>query len=221
MKRSWICLAAMLLLPAACAERAVLRLPEQLVLHGAGSRDRCEMIFPKGRWELVHSIDFASADGFSGSLIGVTVLAGEEIRTALITVEGVTLFEASQSGGDRPEIHRAVYPFDKPAFATGLLKDVRIIFLPPPSHEVHWGRLAGGVEVCRYESADGRVTDISPAVDGYWQITAYGAEQTRETFVSGQLGEGGGSWTETIELRSFLFAGYLLKMKLISAAKLP
>ena len=99
MKRSLRCLAAVLLLTS-CAPYAEHRLPELVEEQADGRRQRCEAVFPAGSWQLVHSLEFASDTGFAGTLIGVTVVDPPDLSCALVTVEGVTLFEAAGGSGE-------------------------------------------------------------------------------------------------------------------------
>ena len=162
MIRSFCVLLAALLL-ASCAPRAEHRLPELVDVQSDGRQQRCEAVFPAGSWQLVHSLEFSSAGGFAGTVIGVTVVDPPDLSCALVTVEGVTLFEATGGADEEVVVERAVPPFDRPGFAAGLLADVRSMFIAPPDQGVTFGLLPDGRPVCRYFAADGRVTDIAAA----------------------------------------------------------
>ncbi len=195
-------------------------LPELTV--EAGEERGCASVFPQGRWEFVHTIEFSMADGSGATVLGVTSLAGDEIACALMTVEGFTLFEAVYREKGGLEVRRAVPPFDKPAFAEGLMEDVRTIFRAPSSTKVQYGRAAGKIPICRYTGAEGRTTDILPAMDGCWQIRTYNADQTMNRSVAGRScrKEGEGLIPEHLELKGFGQAAYTLKMTLIHAENL-
>ncbi len=179
-------------------------------------RQRCAAVYPQGKWQLVHAIEFSMADGRSSSVLGVTVLDGSSLSCALMTIEGFTLFQARLD--KRLEVERAVPPFDKPGFARGLMEDVRALFLPPGG-QVFYGRFANGAETCRWTEADGKVTDVQPLENGCYRVRTYDAE---------------GRLTRTITARSCQMvnsilipgeleltvpgpAGYTLKMTLVSA----
>ena len=94
-------------------------------------KDSCAAVFPQGKWQFAHAIDFAMRDGSGTPVIGVTSLTGNDIDCALITVEGLTLFEAAFHHDGSIEVRRAVPPFDGPDFAKGMIADIRAIFQPP------------------------------------------------------------------------------------------
>ena len=219
MKYSAFLLISLLLSLTGCAARQP-SLPE---LTADAREDRgCESVFPQGRWEFVHTIDFSMADGSGATVIGVTMLAGDEIACALMTIEGFTLFEAvyRQKGG--LEVRRAVPPFDKPVFAEGLMEDVRTIFRTPSPAKVQYGRSGDNVQMCRYSGGDGRITDIRSALDGCWQIQTYGADQTMNRSVVGRScrKEGESLIPEHLQLKGFGITNYTLKMTLIHAENL-
>lgn len=189
-----------------------LRPPEQTELI-----QKCAAVYPRGKRQFVHAIEFRTADGRSSSVLGVTVVDGNSLSCALMTVEGFILFQARLS--DRFEVDRAVPPFDGPGFAQGLMEDVRALFLRPEVSGIRYGRLADGAESCRMTGQDGTVTDILPSSGGCWKMKTYDA---------------GGRLTRTILARSCRKvnatllprelgltvpgpAGYTLKMTLISA----
>lgn len=213
---SWfrILLTVTLLSLTGCATKKIVYVPELTDLQGDQQQKDCELIFPKGQWQFVHFLDFNSADGSFGTLIGVTVLKKGEISAALLTVEGVTLFEASLSREGRLDVHRAVVPFDKAGFAEGLMKDVQAIFSPPPGSAVSYGSLAKGVAVCRYAAANGGVTDIAISGDDAWQINTYDADLIRNQSIQADVDAG------TLELYGFRPVEYELKMRLISKERL-
>ena len=134
-------------------------------------KSACATIFPLGKWQFVHSIEFTMKDGAGPPLIGVTTIDGNTIGCALVTVEGLTLFEAVYQGKESVVVRRALPPFDKPEFAAGLISDIRAIFQPPTAKAM-LGQLAGETTVCRYKEANGAVIDI--------ELTAEDCRQTRE-----------------------------------------
>lgn len=188
----------------------------------AGEERGCAAVFPQGGWEFVHTIEFSMADGSGATVLGVTSLAGDEIACALMTVEGFTLFEAVDREKGGLEVRRAVPPFDKPAFAAGLMEDVRTIFRAPSFATVQYGRVAGNNPTCRYTGAEGRITDILPAMAGCWQIRTYGADQALSRSVTGRScrKERESLIPAYLELKGFGPTNYTLKMTLIHAENL-
>jgi len=130
---------------------------------------RCTAIYPNGRWQFVHTVDFTINGRRSGSLLGVTVVEENgQMSCALLTLEGLTLFAARLT--DTTEIMRAVAPFDRTGFAEGLMKDVQTLFTRPQSAGRSTGRTADGREVCRLRGPDGRITDIIPTGRGCYDL---------------------------------------------------
>ena len=232
-----ICLTAALLVTS-CAGRKGQPLPNLLRTSGMPKiEQQCTALFVQGRWQLVHDIAFRMADGTTGNALGVLVLDGQEIQCALMTVEGLTLFEARSSDDDDLVVLRAVPPFDKREFAAGLMRDVRTLFQPPPG-AVQYGTLADGSPVCR--SAYGQtVTDILPREDGCWRMHTYSEqtslrtdgclsvdhrrEQRRTRTINAQSCSPVASmiFPHSLELIAHGPAGYTLNLRLISAERLP
>ncbi|MFA6499045.1 MAG: hypothetical protein WCV64_06900 [Desulfurivibrionaceae bacterium] len=197
-------------------------MPELTAIGDARRATACESIFPRGHWQFAHAIDFSMQDGSGGTVIGVTSLSEDEIACALMTIEGLTLFEAVSKKGEGLEVRRAVAPFNKPAFAEGLMADVRAIFLPPAAINIRHGWLDNNVPVCRYTGIDGRTTDILPATDDCWQIKTYTSELVMDRSIVGyscQKKENS-LIPEHLELKGFTNSGYTLKMTLIHAENL-
>jgi len=209
---------------AACAGETQPRLP---LLTGAAEsleKNPCATVFPQGNLQLVHAIDFALQDGSGTAVVGVTSLNDKTIACALITVEGLTLFEAVFRHDTSFEVKRAVPPFDTPEFAAGLIGDIRAIFQPPPGRGSRGQLLlsvpaAGLTAVCRYKDPDGGVVDVLPDVDGCWQIRSYTPDGAMDrTIVGRSCREQGESLIpDYIELKTYGRRGYTLKMTLIRA----
>lgn len=217
-----ILLSVLLICLTACATGKQLRLPELTATAQVPAAQGCAAIFPQGRWQFVHAIDFSMPDGAGGTVIGVTSLAGDEIACALMTIEGFTLFEAVYQPGSGLKVQRAVPPFDKPAFAEGLLTDVRAIFLAPAATEVRYGWLADQSPVCRYTAGDGQITDLLPTTDDAWQIRTYTSKLVLDRVIIGRACQkrGNSLIPEAIELSGFSPSDYTLQMTLIQADNL-
>ena len=207
---------------AACTATGRNHLPELTAAAKPGGEQGYESVFPRGHWQFAHAIDFSMADGTGSTVIGVTSLDDKSIACALTTVEGFTLFAAVYHQGKGLTVERAVPPFDKPAFAEGLMADVRTIFLAPPAAVIRYGRTADGLPTCRATWPDGRISDILPEVNGCWQIQTYTPEQTLERAIVGRSCRKKGDFLipEYLELKGFGQTGYTLKMTLIHADNL-
>ncbi len=202
-----------------CAAEKRAYLPEISLDETVEEKKRCEDVFPLGEWQFVHSIDFTMPDGTGTTVVGITTLSADSIKSALITVEGFTLLEAESSKDNSFRVHRAVPPFDKPGFAKGMMHDINTIFKPPPGSMVQKGRIDAGDPVCRYTDAKGQVTDILPNKDDCWQITSYTPSRIKDRSITGR------SCTENratripdyLELQTYGKTGYTLKMTLLRA----
>lgn len=212
-------LTAMFLL-ASCSARTGAVLPEFTHVPGKpAGHQRCAAVFPHGSWQFVHDIAFHMAKG-DGSALGVLVLDDGEIRCALMTIEGLTLFEARATEDGRIEVSRAIAPFDNPDFAAGLMRDLRTIFRPPAGR-AEYGRLADDAPLCRYANADG-VTDIRPRQDGCWSIATSGDRLgTKSIRASSCRQVDSAAIPERLELVASGPAGYTLNLQLISAERRP
>lgn len=193
--------------------------PEIIAAADAAATRPCAALFPVGRWQFVHAIAFRTDQG-EGTALGVVVLSETEIRCALMTVEGLTLFEARSAGEAAPEVTRAIPPFDKPGFAGGLMRDIRLIFRPPPGN-AESGRLADGGPICRFTDTD-TVTDILPQPDGCWSIHVYtGRTGSRTIQARGCRPIASAAIPGRLELTADEPDGYSLTMRLVSAERLP
>ncbi len=128
----------------------------------------CGQLTPRGEWQFVHRITF-SGQAMAGSLLGVTVVNGTTLRCALLTLEGLTLFEARED--DTLQILRALPPFDRPGFAEGLMADVRTLFVHP--RVMQCGQDTDGKDICRYQDRRGWTVDLVPLADGCFSIQAW------------------------------------------------
>jgi len=221
MKFSLFRLVVILFFLTACAAEQPIRLPDLVTTQDQQGKQACEQFFPAGKWQFVHSIDFTMRNGAGSTVIGVTTLTGTAIESALITIEGLTLFEAVYHEDNSFEIRRAVPPFDKPGFAQGLMSDVRAIFQLPPGSNTQIGHLTDKIPVCRYIAANGKVTDILVTEDCL-QINNYTPDLVLARSISGRSCRKQGSLLlpEHLELKTFAPTGYTLKMTLISADEL-
>ena len=213
----------LLLLTASCAGKQSACLPNlnPLEFHDEGEerqlRQRCAQNFVAGHWQLVHSITFQLTGGSGATVIGVSVLEGGILKCALLSVEGVVLFEAVL---DRDlAVNRALPPFDHPEFARGLMRDVQNIFLPPSAHPPQTGIVVSGEAVCRYVAEEGQTVDLFLSEDGSSRMHIYGPDQrrTRTIVRQGSGSAAAGMIPETLKLIAPGRKGYTLTMKLISA----
>ena len=137
----------------------------------------CRRPFLPGKYRLVHALETVMPDGAKGTAVGVLVADPRTrgFRTALMTIEGFVLFDAE--AGETLTVHRAVPPFDAPAFAEALAEDIRLAFFPPGEAPAAWGEGEAGALVCRFERADGRLVEVLTFKDGVMAIRLYGTGQ--------------------------------------------
>lgn len=210
-------LPALLFFLVACAAGPQAPLPELTDTDEGQGEDGCSAVFPQGKWQFVHAIDFVMKDRSGTPVIGVTSLTDDGIDCALITIEGLTLFEAAFLHNGSIEVRRAVPPFDGPDFAKGLIVDIRAIF-QQPTGSMKMGQVAGKTAVCRYID-QGLVVDVLPDVDDCWQIKSYTSDLKIDRSIDGRSCRKKGSnlIPDYLELQTYGQAGYTLKMTLITA----
>ncbi|OEU46736.1 MAG: hypothetical protein BA862_07455 [Desulfobulbaceae bacterium S3730MH12] len=221
MKLHIFCLSTVMILLTSCAVEKQRHLPNLSPAPALEETSCSAAVFPQGKWQFIHAIDFSMKNGAGTAVIGVTSLSRNRIDCALITIEGLTLFEAAYEEEKGLEIRRAVPPFDKPLFAEGLIRDLRTIF-QPPTGGMQTGQIPGAITVCRYADNMGRVIDVLPEADDCWQINIYNSEMTLDRSITGRSCRNNGSAQvpEYLELNSYGQTGYTLKMTLIRADKL-
>ncbi|TKB28261.1 hypothetical protein FCL47_01840 [Desulfopila sp. IMCC35006] len=222
MKNVPVILLVLLFFLSGCAAEKRMQLPGLIrTIDDGQQKIACADIFPQGKWQFVHSIEFTMKDGAGPPVIGVTTIDGSTIGCALVTVEGLTLFEAVYRGKESVEIRRAIPPFDKPGFARGLIGDIRAIF-QPPSGTVLTGQSADAAPVCRYKDVRGGVVDVERTADDCWQINGYSAELLQRSIIGRSCRKkGSGNIPEYLELKTYGRNGYTLKMTLIRADNVP
>jgi len=186
---------------------------------GALTDGGCTRMFPQKPWQYVHALNFRLADGGSGSALGVVSLDRGSIRCALMSVEGLTLFEAYAPPGEQVKVVRALPPFDAQGFASGLMRDLQALFFVPPG-SLRQGRLEDGRIVCRFTTPQ-RITDILPGDDGCWQVRLY-ADGVNTVSIETHTCHGVDSVfvAQTMELMVPGPAGYTISLRLLSAEPL-
>ncbi len=196
---------------------------------------KCMALWPGNGWQFVHTIDFTVNGRKSGSLLGVTVIDLDgELRCALLTTEGLPLFEARFGGGpdgqdghdatasDTPEILRALPPFDKPGFARGLVEDVRLLFTAPEMRNGITGRNDENLLVCRLDSPNGTTLEIIPGDRGDFDLLSYAenGRPSRRVTARGTVAVNGRLLPKKLILHAADSMDYTLTMTLVSAQHL-
>ena len=146
----------------------------------ASKKSPCSLrFFMEGDWQFLHRLSFVVSGRRAPSLLGVTVVSSHRrsLKTALMTAEGVVLFEAES--GDAALVRKSLPPFDRPGFAEGLMADVRMLFLPPAGAPSAAGIAPDGALVCRYRGPDGEILDTVVTASGRREIHRYDADGRR------------------------------------------
>ncbi len=180
----------------------------------------CAPLFPQGNYQFVHLIEFSMPGGNHGTAMGVTVIGGNTMESVLMTVEGVVLFAARLT--DTLTVSRAVPPFDKPGFASGMMRDIQTIFLQPRG-KVLPGSLPDTTSVCRITDNSDQITDIIPTADHCRRLNIYSPTGQLHREISGHdcsVDLDGTLIPKTLELTSWKMGGYTLQLTLISAEKI-
>jgi hypothetical protein len=200
-----------LLLAASCAHLPLLDPVDANQAQAAG--ERCKQAFPAQPWRATHTIFAALPFGQNSQLIGVSAVGAEGLHSILLSPEGVSLFDGVQKSGQGLVVHRAVPPFDRPAFAESLMADVGNAFLSPAGPPVAIGTYKTGETVCRWSPPGGEVTDVELGSDGPRTIRTYrGLSATREILLVGPATNG---FYPLVVLRARGSGGYALEMRLV------
>ena len=136
----------------------------------------CSKPFATGQQQFVHAIAASLPGGGNSLITGITTISTAEasVHAIIMTLEGLVLFEGRIKGGEI-EILRSISVFSEPAFAEGLLNDVRLIFLKPTGVPLEIGGLEPGTLVCRYRGRDKSTVDVMPYDNGDWKLVQYDA----------------------------------------------
>ena len=136
----------------------------------------CPSPFLKEKRRLVHAIEPHIAGRAQGAMIGVTLAdpSTRFISCAVITAEGMTLFEAESRQGEL-KVKRALPPFDSADFAKNIIDDIHLIFFAPEGKIQNKGNLPDGATACRYREKNGDWIDVISMKSEGAQIKRYSA----------------------------------------------
>jgi len=189
-------------------------------------RESCAAIFPDGKWQFVHSIEATMSGGQKGFMIGITRIQRKpvKIRCVMMTVEGFVLFDAEYD--QKIVIHRGLAPFDAIDFATGVMADIRLMFIPPRGRLIESGWQENGFHVCRYQNDGISTVDIHTGPENRWGIHKYDYSRRLIRSVVAVPGVASTlppeiSRPSRLEFTAHGRYGYSLLMDLIEARQLP
>ncbi len=203
-----MCMLAALLLPACAGPRHIRPVPVNTQL--------CRQPFSSTACRYIHRLEARLPGGGRMTVMGISVIdpAADRIQAALLSLEGLTLFDATEAG-QQVQVHRAVPPFDGPEFAMALLRDVRFIFMPPSGAPSAAGILDDGSTICRYHDEGGGAADVIALPKGGWEIEQHSASGTKLRSVKISPLKNG--YPAVLAFEAFRPRPYGLHMELISA----
>jgi hypothetical protein len=179
----------------------------------------CRRPFLPEKYRLVHALETVMPDGAKGTAVGILVAdpRTRSFQTVLMTIEGWVLFDAE--AGKTLTVHRAVPPFDAPAFAEALAEDIRLAFFSPGEEPAVWGEGEEGALVCRFERADGRLVEVMTFRDRVMGIRLYGTGQEVLKRVKMAPPQRPGL-ADTLEIQSSGWPSYTLRLRLLESEAL-
>jgi hypothetical protein len=176
---------ALVLAAGACAAPTRSLLPLDPALDSA-VREGCRKPFLNRPLRLVHALEFEVSGGKSAAIGVIAADPGNRtFRTALMTLEGWVLFDVES--GKTLTVHRAVPPFDSPAFARRMAEDIGLVFFFPAEPLLALGKEERGAPVCRFGRAGGGFADLIESGENQRELRLYdagGDERKRATFSS-------------------------------------
>ncbi len=181
--------------------------------------EECGRPFLPAKYRLVHSLSALVPGGGTATAIGVLVADPQtgSFRSVLMTLEGWVLFDIE--GGATLRVHRAVPPFDPPAFALRMAEDIGLAFFAPGGEPVLWGQGEEGYRGCRYGRPGGGFVDVLKDEGGAREIRLYGAGQELLKRVKIPfLGRPG--LADELEIRGEGWSPYALRLRLIEAEEI-
>jgi len=170
-------------------------------------------------YRFIHTIEAELPGGSQMMLIGITVIdpVVGKYRSAIMTIEGMVLFDASCD--NTVFIYRALPPFDNKHFANSMMDDVQFIYFPPQGTLRTFGNLDDGSTICRYYGEDTKIVDVILHPDHSWEIEQYSSyrkivRKVKAMSIQDRI-------PSVIELSVQRSQKYFLRMKLISAEPVP
>jgi len=200
---------------ASCSTMPVIK---QSLLPAAQKDLTCPSPFLKEKYQLIHAIEITAAGNVQGGIIGITVAdpSTRFVSSAIMTAEGMVLFEA-QSGGEKLSVLRALPPFDSGDVAKNMIDDIKLIFFPPQGSMQQKGNLPDGSIACRWQSQNGDFIDVIANTPEITEIKKYSACGSLKRHI--KLTQTAGNAYSTIELQGNGMVNYTLLMTLIEAQR--
>lgn len=176
----------------------------------------CPNPFLKQKTTLIHAIEIHMSGGIKSAVIGVTEAdpATRSISCAIMTAEGMVLFEAIETNGAL-DVRRAMSPFDSAHFARNMLEDIKLIFFEPLGNIEKMGFLPSGEEACRWRTGNSDTIDVLKTGSGLSEVKLYSGSGKVKRYI--KFNDLAGGFYQNIELRAQEIASYTLFMNLVEA----
>ncbi len=176
----------------------------------------CPYPFLKEKYRLTHTMEVRVAGEVRSSVIGITVAdpATRSVSCAILTAEGMVLFEAESTSGGL-KVNRALPPFNTSDFAKNMIDDIQLIFFEPEGEIKHRGYLPDGATVCRYLQKNGDSIDVIKNESAGAEIKRYSSSSALKRHIL--FDKMAKSFYQHIELRAYEAFDYSLVMNLIEA----
>jgi hypothetical protein len=175
----------------------------------------CPSPFLKEKTRLIHAIEVHMAGDVRSAIIGITLADPDKhsVSCAIMTAEGMVLFEAEESAG-LLNVSRAFPPFDSGNFAKNMIADIKLIFFAPEGKIYQEGTLQNGAIACRWHKENGEWIDVSAHQQGNIDVQLYsaGGSLKRQVKFNNETGE---NIYQNIELYAKELPNYSLLMTLI------
>ncbi|MBN1474257.1 MAG: hypothetical protein JW914_06555 [Syntrophaceae bacterium] len=176
----------------------------------------CPNPFLKQKTTLIHAIEVHMPGGIKNAVIGITEAdpATRAISCAIMTVEGMVLFEAIETDGSL-DIRHALPPFDSAHFARNMIEDIKLIFFEPRGKIEKIGFLPSGETACRWRTGNSDTVDVLKTSGGLPEVKRYSGSGKVKRYIKFSGFTGG--FYQSIELRAQELASYTLFMNLVEA----
>ena len=176
----------------------------------------CPNPFLKQKTTLIHAIEVHMSSGIKSAVIGITEAdpATRAISCAIMTAEGMVLFEAIETDGFL-DIRRAMPPFDSAHFARNMIEDIKLIFFEPRGKIEQIGFLPSGETACRWRTGNSDTVDVLKTSSGLPEVKRYSGSGKVKRYIKFSGLTGG--FYQSIELQAQELASYTLFMNLVEA----
>ncbi|MDD5223232.1 MAG: DUF3261 domain-containing protein [bacterium] len=177
----------------------------------------CSIPHPQKSFRAIHAVDISLPLGRQSTVLGIIIadLASGRLRTTLLSLEGLMLFDAT-SVNSVTRVHHALPPLDAGAFAENLVADVKFLFWPENSTAGIQAWRKDGVTTCRRATGRAGTLETVSAGSGARILRQYDEKGRllREAAASGPVSPEG--FPQKMRLEVHPLAGdYSLSLELV------